>query len=486
MSDRRHQPRSVLFQIAAGIALAGLLAFAITAVVQALLLRDSLVQRQMAQESAQIDALSNCAARVSVPLLVARGKRLNRLLDAALAGTPQRSMIVINQDGALRYASALPAPELRTLLGRLRHDVRAAAGPRGASTIHSDSTGGIILADATVSCSTGVPGTARPVGILIAESQAEVTSQWLGLMGSLLLAVLAGLGVLVLLGSAVALSVAKPLRAAGAAARLLAAGGQRRLAPSGPVEVRELGAAFNALADEAARRERVDHDLLANISHELAGPLGLIQGYAEALSDGVIDGTNARREALHAIGREAERLKSLTGDLLDLALLETGDVSPQWEEVPLAELLTNLAARLGPAAARQGVSLCVDLPESLPAVYTDGSRLEQVLINLLTNALRHTPEGGSVTMSARPAAAGVNLAVTDTGVGIPPEDLARIWERFYQVDKGRDRRSNSGLGLGLAIARSTVTLLGGRIDVESAVGSGTTFRIWLPLDPRNV
>jgi len=217
----------------------------------------------------------------------------------------------------------------------------------------------------------------------------------------------------------------------------------------------------------------------------LGAPLGLIQGYAEGLADGVITGNEQRTAALHAITDESERLKRLTGDLLDLALLETEEVDIHREDVPIGEMLTNLVARFTPAAQQQDVRLVLDVPSVLPAVCTDGLRLEQVLVNLLNNALRHTPQRGAITLSARPAAAGVNLAVADTGAGIPAEDLSRIWERFYQVDKGRDRRRrDGGLGLGLAICRSTMSLLGGRIDVESVVGAGTTFRIWLPGDGR--
>jgi len=316
----------------------------------------------------------------------------------------------------------------------------------------------------------------------LAESTNVVDTEWYDVVTSELLSGVIGVILIVLAGVGLGLAIVRPVRKVTAAARAIAAGDyERRVAPEGPAEARDLAVAFNTMVNEVARRRRLDHDLLANISHELGAPLGLIQGYAEGLADGVISGNDQRMAALHAITDESERLKRLTGDLIDLALLETGEVDIHFEDVPIDELLTNLVARFNPAAQHQGVRLVVDVPSTVPTVRTDALRLEQVVVNLLNNALRHTSQQGTITMSARPAAAGVNLAVADTGAGIPAEDLARIWERFYQVDKGRDRRQrDGGLGLGLTICRSTVSALGGRIDVESVVGAGTTFRIWLP------
>ena len=138
--------------------------------------------------------------------------------------------------------------------------------------------------------------------------------------------------------------------------------------------------------------------------------------------------------------------------------------------------------RFGPAAAQAGVTLTLDT-DSAPTIMTDGLRLEQALVNLVANALRYTPAGGAITLSALSAGDGeARLSVADTGAGIPADELPRIWERFYRVDKGRDRSSGgAGVGLGLAICQSAITLLHGRIAVESEVGAGTTFTIHLPL-----
>jgi len=482
--------RSLSWQIAIGVALAGVLSLILAVALGSVLLHRTFLNQQQTSLSSQAAALSDCAAKVNVPRLASK-KAVSRVLDAALAGTPQRGIIVIDGHGNLRYASSYPAPVLQTLLGRLRHDVSTVTSP-GATTGRSFTVNGLLVSDVAASCAASRQIAApHSAGILITESTNVADGRWHDALAGIVLAAIASLILILLTGIVLAWLVAKPFQAVSAAAQAIVTGEQARTpAPAGPTEARDLATAFNAMVDEASRRERVDHDLLANISHELAASLGLIQGYAEGLADGVIEGEQQRMASLFAITGESERLKRLTSQLLDLALLETGEAELQLDDVPLAELLTNLAARFAPVAATQGVALSVSIPAALPIVRTDGLRVEQVLVNLVSNALRHTQAGGTITMSARPAAgpnagyagAGVTVAVADTGAGIPAEELSHIWERFYQVDKARDRRrGNTGLGLGLAICYTTVTLLGGRIDVESVLGEGTTFRIWLPL-----
>lgn len=485
---RRVRPRSLLVQVSVGIALAGLLALATNTALTSLFLQRHLADRQKALLIHQAEALASCSARVSVPRSAAKDKVLARILGAALAGTPERLALVIDGQGNLRYASAFRAPLLRLLLARLRHDLASTSSIRGAETVHSLTLSGTIVTDVVSSCfGSRLRPTRQMAGLLIAASSSVVDTEWSDVVALELLSGLIGVVLIVLAGVGLGQAIVRPVRKVTAAARAIAEGDHdRRVVPEGPAEAQDLAGAFNTMADEVAQRRRLDHDLLANMSHELGAPLGLIQGYAEGLADGVITGEEQRMAALHAITGESERLKRMTGNLLDLALLETGEVHFDLEDVPIVELLTNLSTRFNPAAQQQGVELALDVPSGLRPVRTDGLLLEQVLVNLLNNALRHTPRRGTITMTARPAAAGLNLAVADTGTGIPPEDLSRIWERFYQVDKGRDRRyRDGGLGLGLAICRSTIQLLGGRIDVESVVGAGTTFRIWLPQNGRS-
>lgn len=242
-----------------------------------------------------------------------------------------------------------------------------------------------------------------------------------------------------------------------------------------------MASAFKTMVQEVERQRQIERDLLANISHELASPLDLIRGYAEALADNVITAEDERAAALRAIRDESARLQRLTADLLDLALLESGQVSMHVEEVPVEQLLLGLRERMTSPARRAGVTISVDAPAALPTLPVDAQRLEQVLVNLLNNALAHTPPGGTIALAAGQTGPGIELTVSDTGSGIPARDLARIWERFYRVEKDRDRREDGGVSLGLAISRSTVLAMHGTIDVGSTVGTGTTFRVWLPV-----
>ncbi len=337
-----------------------------------------------------------------------------------------------------------------------------------------------VVADAPIRSSTTVYG-----ALLLDEDQGVAATQWRNTLFLVLLSGVAAIVLATLGGVAVAGAIARPIRALTATARGIAGGDlARRALPAGPREIHELAQSFNMMVDDVVHQRQVERDLLANVSHELAAPLGLIRGYAEALGDDVIVDDVGRHNAILAIAGEAARLSRLSGDLLDLALLETGQVSVQREMVPLGALLTGLQERFMPEAERIGVTLALNLPANPPSIQTDGLRLEGVVVNLLTNALRHTPPGGTVSLYAQAVGTEVALVVADTGVGIAPDDLPRIWERFYRGDKGRDRRARAaGVGLGLAIVRSTVTLLNGHIAVESTVGVGTTFTITLPGEP---
>ncbi|MGI8967768.1 MAG: sensor histidine kinase [Chloroflexota bacterium] len=485
-------------QIAAGVALAGLLALILTVALGSFLLHGAIISQQQTVLSRQATALSDCVAKVNLPRIAGKstaGKLLSRVLDSTLAGTPQRGIIVTDGRGNLMYATSFPAAVLQSLLAQVRHDVAKVVNA-GATTGRSFTMNGLLVSDVAASCAASGRVTApQSAGILIAESTSVADDRWHDALVWIAVAGGAGLILILLAGIVLARVIAAPFQTVNSAAQAISTGNQAHVpAPAGPTEARTLATAFNAMLDEASRRERVDHDLLANISHELAASLGLIQGYAEGLTDGVIEGEKQRMASLRAITGESERLKRLTGQLLDLALLETGEAEVHLDDVPLPELLINLGARFTPVAEAQGVAVSIDVPMALPTVHTDGFRLEQVLVNLVTNALRHTKAEDVITMSARPAAgpsagfaaAGVTIAVADTGAGIPAKELSHIWERFYQVDKARDRRRGGpGSGLGLAICHSAVTLLGGRIDVESVLGHGTTFRIWLPLMQSN-
>jgi two-component system phosphate regulon sensor histidine kinase PhoR len=228
--------------------------------------------------------------------------------------------------------------------------------------------------------------------------------------------------------------------------------------------------------------ERVRTEFVANVSHELRTPLTAIQGYLETLLSGALEEPENARRFLEIVLRHSERLGRLLNDLTDLSNIELGKVTLRKEPVRLDELVASVVAIIGPRAARSRVTVTADTPADLPAVLADRDRLVQVLINLVDNAVKYTPEGGAVGVTARAGERSVELAVTDTGIGIPAADLPRITERFYRVDKARSR-DLGGTGLGLAIVKHLVMAHGGELRIESPRQRGTTVRFTLPIRP---
>ena len=261
-------------------------------------------------------------------------------------------------------------------------------------------------------------------------------------------------------------------------------GAQDKVIQASLASIRESGETVGAVAvfhdvSELKRLERVRREFVANVSHELRTPLTAIKGYAETLRDGGLRDPETAAEFVRVIHRHAERLRALIEDLLDLAAVEQGEARIDLAPVALRDVATQAEAVARPAAAGKRHTLTLDVPGDLPRVLADRDRLGQVLINLLDNAVKFTPEGGRIEVSARPSSGRVVLSVKDNGVGIPPEDIGRIFERFYRVGRSRDRREG-GTGLGLAIAKHLTQAMGGTIEVESRPGSGTTFRVSLP------
>jgi two-component system phosphate regulon sensor histidine kinase PhoR len=229
--------------------------------------------------------------------------------------------------------------------------------------------------------------------------------------------------------------------------------------------------------------ERVRTEFVANVSHELRTPLTAIQGYLETLLSGALEEPENARRFLEIVLRHSERLGRLLNDLTDLSNIELGKVTLRREPVRLDEVVASVVAIIAPRAARSRVTVTADIPAELPAVTADRDRLAQILINLVDNAVKYTPEGGTVTVTAGPPADGlIEVAVADTGIGIPAADLPRLTERFYRVDKARSRELG-GTGLGLAIVKHLVLAHGGEVRIESREGEGTTVRFTLPIEP---
>ncbi len=305
------------------------------------------------------------------------------------------------------------------------------------------------------------------------------------------------LGLSVVVSAAMARRFTTPLRRLTEASRGLAEGDLTRRVPpnevrAGSSELAELAVQFNAMADrleesvEIIRRDRDrSRDFLADVSHELRTPLAALRTFNELLTEGAADDPAARTEFLESSGQQIERLDWLAQNLLELSKLDSGlvllDLRPDdlWAAVETAVDQTMAAAK------RRGVAIRLHLPVAPIRIRHDPQRIGQVVANLVANAVKFTPRGGSVSVDVASTAEGARIEVVDTGVGIEATELPHIFERFYRGSRANEARG-SGSGLGLAIVRSIVDMHGGTVEVESRVGDGSRFTVTLPRDPRLV
>ena len=285
-----------------------------------------------------------------------------------------------------------------------------------------------------------------------------------------------GIAVAIIMAALVSRTIAQPLQRVAKAATAVSRGDYKvRVPVSGPPEVRSMAESFNQMTSEVLAANNAQRDFLGNVSHDLKTPLTSIQGYAQAIMDGATDDVAA---AAQIIFEEAGRLDRMVVELTDLERLQAGKLSMKRDPIDLTRLLEAVRQSLRVVAENQGIRLEAAL-SPVPAVTGDGDRLAQVMMNLISNALRYTPPGGVVRVISEPHADGVEVSVRDNGIGIPSEELPRVFERFYQVDKARGPQR--GNGLGLAIAQEIVEAHGGRITVASrGPDKGAVFRVWLP------
>lgn len=278
----------------------------------------------------------------------------------------------------------------------------------------------------------------------------------------------------------VARRVVEPIRGVAASARRIARGAYAERVPGvGADELAGLAGSFNEMASSLESAEHRRAELLSDVAHELRTPLATLEAHIEGLADGVIATDD---QAWSAMRSEMVRLARLVDDLQHVSRAEERQLDLRVARVEPADLVGAAVDASSPAYAAKGVALERDVTRDLPRISVDGDRIGEVLANLLDNALRHTPSGGRVHIGARAVNHGVELAVTDTGEGIAPEHLQRVFERFFRADAARSR-STGGSGIGLAIARALVEAHGGTITGESAGrGRGATFRIVLPVD----
>ena len=303
---------------------------------------------------------------------------------------------------------------------------------------------------------------------------AEFGTAW---MRPVLIAIGIGLIISVGLSWVMTRTITRPLRNLGEAVDAVARGDLDHQVPvSGPSEMRTVAHAFNLMSEEVRATQESQRDFMANVTHDLKTPLTSIQGYSQAIVDGTAKNPSQAAEIIHD---EAGRLTRMVTDLTDLAHMRARQTRIRQEPVDLAQIVQTVSQKLSVVADKRGIALTTHI-EPAPDVMGDGDQLVQVLNNLLGNAIKYTPGGGTVRVSLWSTDnSGVSIQVADNGIGIPEQDLPRIFERFYQVDKARG--PSRGTGLGLAIVNEIVQAHEGHISVNSKPGSGTIFTVWLPV-----
>jgi signal transduction histidine kinase len=427
--------RSLRARLFGAIGLAVIVTVSLSLVAGAVLVRRSVQHEALASLGRQADLLAQ--QQRTAPPPAALGQFL---------ATQQMRMALLNVDQA---AELLPA--------------------NGASKVYAgEPASGTVRVGATSFLYQARIVNGKAIVLLRTSSQAQNWSPYelafvvAGLVGL----VFAALGAFVL-----ARAISRPIQRVADASRALAVGELHEpLAPVGPTEVVALAEAFNYMSEELAQARKAERTFLLSVSHELKTPLTAITGHAEALSDGVVP----PERVAEVILKESKRLERLVRDLLDLARLDAHVFGVHPQPVDLAELADEAVVRFEPQARAFGVELTADVRPA-PAI-ADPDRVLQVLSNLIENALRITPEGGSVTVHAEPA----TLTVADTGPGLPEEDVLRAFERFYLYERQGSQSRTVGTGLGLAIVRELTEAMGGSVGVESRPGAGTTFTVSFP------
>ncbi|OGO20499.1 MAG: hypothetical protein A2144_03080 [Chloroflexi bacterium RBG_16_50_9] len=289
-----------------------------------------------------------------------------------------------------------------------------------------------------------------------------------GLMGVLLAIILGGL---------FTRYIVAPLGEVTIAAKRVAKGDfLQRVKVRGSSELTELGESFNSMADTLKHDRELRQNIVADIAHELRTPLSVLQANIEAMQDGVLEKSPENLESLH---QETVTLARLIEDLRTLSLAESGQLKFNLKTTDMKELSTKVVEGMQTQFDSKRISLSLEAPEILTPVTVDPDRIEQVIRNLLSNALHYTPEGGRVTIRLVPDAGGLTASVTDTGIGVPQDDFPHLFERFYRVDRSRTR-STGGTGLGLAIVKQLVEAHGGHVSATSEVGKGSSFSFHLP------
>jgi two-component system, OmpR family, sensor kinase len=310
--------------------------------------------------------------------------------------------------------------------------------------------------------------------LIVAKQKSELRDAWITLLSRLALAFLVALVVVGGLALYLGRRITRPVLALSDAADEVSKGRYDVEVPRvrGGGEIGHLADRFREMTARLAEAEELERNFLMSVSHELRTPLTAIRGHVAALREGVVTGEEAVEESLETVAAEAERLGRLVGDVLDLAKLDAHRFTVLTEEVDMGRLLERAYSTFSDEARRRGIEYTADA-DGAPVIVSDGDRVLQIISNLLSNAFRWTPDGGRIELALRSRNGSVVVDVADTGPGIPAEARERIFRPFWSTD-GR------GTGLGLPIARELAMALGGRIELQSAVGQGSRFRLVLP------
>ncbi len=406
-----------------------------------------------------LQVLDNTAVENNVRILVANANDLNIIYDS----DPSDSWMGVTLEGVEFPRRLLPSTDEATVAGRFRHP-----------------DGSIWLLYTRALSNRGFGG--QLVIYAVPEPSPLAFFNQFDLGNVLLGAGVVALLVSIFLAWLITRSVTRPLQEMAVAAEGIAQGEYaQQLALQGPQEVQSVARSFNSMAEQVAATRNSQRDFVANVSHDLKTPITSIRGWSQALLDGTAVSQTDQQQAVKVIYDESERMERMVSQLLDLAKIESGQIILQREPVDLGNLLLRVYHSLDIRAQEKEVTLATHFKRTA-LISGDPDRLTQIFTNLVDNALTHTEAGGRVDIGLRPYHNNaVEVAIKDTGRGIAPDELMRVFERFYQVDKSRVHTNGKGTGLGLAIVQELVSLHNGRILAHSELGQGSTFIVRLPV-----
>ncbi len=335
--------------------------------------------------------------------------------------------------------------------------------------------------DPSIVVTFAIPEAPTPIVIFLDAPIVGVNKTVSSLERTLLYSLLASIITAILAGFLIARSLTKPIANISQAARNFADGNYNsRTTATGNNEIGALGRTFNTMADSLAEIEQNRRNFLANVSHELKTPVTSIQALSETILDGLAPKPEQQQRYIATILQESQRLDRLISDLLDLSQLEADELSILCEKLDLQAWLATESTKIETLLNPKHLTLEINIPEQLPPVWCDPIRLEQIFTNLLTNAIRYSPENSTITIQLSTTKHQVAISVIDQGPGISPDDIPYIWDRFYRADKSR-ARTYGGTGLGLAITKKLVHAMQGDISVDSHVDKGSAFTFTLPI-----